>query len=182
MRNVVHRTQPADPHMRLRLAVFQRQVGDVVRNFEEAERQLDLVAVLRIILHERGPNGREHRAVVVGNCFPAGVQAGLDVLCAHRVVVGMLDVVLARQVTLIGATHHFRQDRRFRREVGLDLRPNAPTSRAPGGDVGFVHADAPATVARAACGSWQEDQTSHLPLSPATAEGGSMVAWAKCGT
>src|SRR2546426_9561347 len=94
VRNVEHGAKPADTDVRLRLAVLAPDVRNVIWNVEHALAQLAVARVDDIRLKRRR-NGREHRAVQPGDGAAPSVQRRLEMLRVNRVVVVVVDLILA---------------------------------------------------------------------------------------
>ena len=125
MRNVRNRSEPADARMSDRLGVLDAHVGNRERHVDDAHAQLERRLVLRLSI-ERGDDGRRHAPVQPGDRLALGVDPGLEVLDRHRVVVGIVKVVIARPRHLHRfAVHRLGQDGCLEGEVGLRLASKA---------------------------------------------------------
>ena len=125
MHHVVHRAEPADAHLRLRLAAFHADVRHVERRIDPTHAEFDHARVLRIG-HEVRHESWRRAAVPPGDHLVVGVEAGLEAIRRDSVIEVVAYVVLARPYDLYRRAAHFLgQQRRFDREVAFRLAPEA---------------------------------------------------------
>ena len=141
MRDVVDRAIPADPHMVGRSAVLAAHIGNVVGQVDDALAQLAAAAVNGIGLECR-LDRREDGAMQPRIGAAVLVERRFEVLRADRVVVVVLNVVLAGPGHLDRCADHSRQQGGFGDVVRLRLAAKAAAEqRHIDGDVRFVDAE-----------------------------------------
>src|SRR3546814_7374122 len=101
MRNVRHRTKPADARMRGHRHRFDPEVGNVEWNVHRRHAQFEGLLPLRIG-HEGGSDGRRRGAVQPGHRLALRIEAGFQALDRHRVKVVVVMSSSRDQVTLTG--------------------------------------------------------------------------------
>ena len=136
VRDVRHRAEPADAGMRHGLRVLGPEVRDREGRVDEAHAELERQLVLRVGREDRA-DGRRGAAVQPRDRQPLVVEAGLDPLHGHRMIVAVMQVVLARPGDLHGrAVHRLAQEPGLDHEVGLRLAAEAAAEeRHVDGDV-----------------------------------------------
>ena len=135
MGNVRDRPEPADPRVGDRLRVLDANVGNRERHVDDAHAELERRLVLCLDVEGRDDRGR-HGAMQPRDRLALRVDAGLEMLDRHRVVIGVVQIVVARPRHLDGlAVDGLRQHRRLDAEVRLGLAPEAATQQ------GDVHGD-----------------------------------------
>src|SRR6267142_6078326 len=132
MRDVRDRPEPADPRVGDRLRVLDADVGDRERHVDDAHAELEGRLVLRVDVEGRedrrrdGPVQPRHRRAPL-------VDAGLEMLDRHRVVVGVVQIVVARPRDLDRlAVNGLRQNGCLDAVIRLGLAPEAAAQQ---GDV-----------------------------------------------
>ena len=112
VRDVVDRAVPADPHMVCHGAVLGAHIGNVVGHVDHTLAQLAAAAVNDIRLECRLDCG-EHGAMQPRIGTAVLVECGFEVLRADRVVIVVLDVILAGPGYFDRAADHARQQGGF---------------------------------------------------------------------
>ncbi|MNS42097.1 hypothetical protein D3C72_744700 [compost metagenome] len=118
--DVGHRAEPADAHMRLGEGVLEPDVGDVEGLVLEAHAELEVQPVQHLGHRERADR-RKSGAVQPARDLVGVIQARLEVLGAHGVVVAVANLVLAGPLHAHGRLDRFRQQGGLDHEVRLGL-------------------------------------------------------------
>ena len=119
--HIVHRPEPADADMRLRLAALHPDVRNVERRIDPSHAELDRARMLRIG-HEVRHEGRRSAAMPPRDHLVVRVESRLEAISGHGVIEAVLDVVLARPHDLYRrAADLLRKQGGLDREVALRL-------------------------------------------------------------
>ena len=165
------------------LPVSQRRLGISNGSVDKAHAELEKCFVVGPLL-ERRQDRRGDAAVPPGDHLAVGADAGIDPLDRDGVVEIVLEVVLAGPVDLDRGPDRLRYQRRFKHIVPFRLAAEA-AAQERGVDRDVLDRDAEQlgeTIAAAAGALRRRIQAMHLPSATDTvAEGGSIVACAKCG-
>ena len=134
--------------------------------------------------HEVRKQARRRAAVPPGYDLVVLVEPGFEAFRRHGVIEAVPDVVFAGPHHFDRrAVHRLGQERRFDGEVPFRLAAKAAAQqRVMQGDVLRIEAEPLGDIVRAPPGDCTDVQISSLPsVMRAVAEGGSMVACARCG-
>ena len=128
VRDVEHRAKPADADVRQRFTVLAPDVRDGIRNIDHTLAQLAVARVPDIRLKRRR-NRREHAAVKPGDGAAPRIQRRLEMLGGDRVVVVVVDLVLAGPRHFDRSADGPREQRGLHDIVGLRLAAEAPAEK-----------------------------------------------------
>ena len=180
--DVLHRAQPADAHVRLRLPELRQMLG-MAKGRSARPSALSHCPGFTASAVNRDYDRGKHRALAPGRRPPLRVEGGLEILGGGRVIVAVVDVVLAGPGHLDRGADDLEMIAASAAKSGFDLRPKAPPSSVTR-EVTLAGSmpSAAANVLRRNWGSWVEDQTAAESVwTWATADGGSIGACTKCG-